>query len=52
MSDPFLYVIGAACLLVLVILALGISQFGRGGAEGRNARTNSCKRAFWLNWAR
>lgn len=33
-SDPFLYVIGAACLVVLVILALGIGQFGRGGAEG------------------
>ncbi|SFK14757.1 twin transmembrane helix small protein [Celeribacter neptunius] len=34
MSDPFFYAIGAACLLVLVILALGIGQFGRGGEEG------------------
>ncbi|EKE67231.1 MULTISPECIES: twin transmembrane helix small protein [Roseobacteraceae] len=33
-SDPLLYIIGAACLVVLVILALGIGQFGRGGAEG------------------
>ena len=44
MSDPFLYIIGAACLLVLVILALGIGQFGRGGAEGAK-RSNKLMQA-------
>ncbi|WP_460272613.1 twin transmembrane helix small protein [Celeribacter sp. ULVN23_4] len=44
MSDTFLYVIGAACLLVLVILALGIGQFGRGGVEGAK-RSNKLMQA-------
>nr|WP_319248113.1 twin transmembrane helix small protein [uncultured Celeribacter sp.] len=44
MPDTFLYVIGAACLVVLVILALGIGQFGRGGVEGAK-RSNKLMQA-------
>lgn len=44
MSDPFYYLIAAACLLVLVILGLGIAQFGRGGTEGAK-RSNKLMQA-------
>lgn len=33
-SDPLFTIIIAACLLVVVILALGIGQMGRGGEKG------------------
>ncbi|MCA0042387.1 HIG1 domain-containing protein [Celeribacter litoreus] len=44
MSESFLYLIGAGCLVVLVILALGLSQFGRGGMEGAK-RSNKLMQA-------
>ncbi|AJE45342.1 twin transmembrane helix small protein [Celeribacter indicus] len=44
MSESFLYVIGAGCLIVLLILAFGIGQFGRGGAEGAK-RSNKLMQA-------
>lgn len=31
LNDPLFYVVAAACLAVLVILALGIASFGKGG---------------------
>ncbi|WP_434289322.1 twin transmembrane helix small protein [Celeribacter sp. SCSIO 80788] len=44
MSDTFLTVIIAACLVVVLILALGIAQFGRGGVEGAK-RSNKLMQA-------
>ncbi len=44
MSDSYLYLIGAGCLAVLVILALGIGQFGRGGLDGAK-RSNKLMQA-------
>ncbi|ATG48742.1 twin transmembrane helix small protein [Celeribacter ethanolicus] len=44
MSDTFLTVIFAACLVVVLILAFGIAQFGRGGVEGAK-RSNKLMQA-------
>lgn len=32
-NDPLFYVVAASCLAVVVILALGISNFGKGTME-------------------
>jgi len=35
-DDPFFYVILAACLVVAVVLAWGVSQFGKGDSKKSN----------------
>ncbi len=32
--SPMIYVIGIGCIIVVLILARGIAQMGRGGIEG------------------
>ncbi|GAA3861037.1 twin transmembrane helix small protein [Celeribacter arenosi] len=32
--SPLLYIVGIGCIVVLLILAMGIGQMGRGGIEG------------------
>ena len=32
--SPLLYIAGIGCIVVLLILAMGIGQMGRGGVEG------------------
>lgn len=44
LSNPLMIVIGIACLIVVVILAMGIGQFGRGGVEGAK-RSNKLMQA-------
>ncbi|MFK7938575.1 MAG: twin transmembrane helix small protein [Roseovarius sp.] len=33
LNDPLFYVVAAACLAVVLILAIGISHFGKGDLE-------------------
>ncbi|WP_367651969.1 twin transmembrane helix small protein [Pseudorhodobacter sp.] len=43
LSDPLFIIAAIACLVVLAILILGISSFGRGG-EGAGKRSNKLLR--------
>ena len=43
LSDPLFYLIAAACLVTVAILATGIAGFGRGGAE-QGRRSNKLMR--------
>lgn len=48
LNDPLFYVVVAACLAVVVILALGVANFGKGTAE---AAKQSNKMMRWRIYA-
>jgi len=40
LNDPLFLLAAGACLVVLVILAMGIGTFGKGGTDNGNGQTS------------